>query len=156
MKLSAYILTVIAAAVIAAILRRLMGDHGTSAAICKFLTGLVLTFTVISPLIDFNFSGMDDWMRSYNDDAQQAIQSGVADTSNTLKQIIKDKTEAYILDKARQLGADLTINIHLSDDDVPTPCAVEITGSIAPYAKVQLQNMIQSDLGIYKEFQTWT
>ena len=95
-------------------------------------------------------------MRSYNDDAQQAIQSGVADTSNTLKQIIKDKTEAYILDKAASLGVDLQVDVILSDTAPPLPVEVLLIGAASPYAKAQLSTMIADELGIAKEAQRWT
>ena len=154
--LSSYFLSVISVAVIAAIVKRLMGDKGTAAAIGKLMTGMVLTFAIISPLIDLNISDMNSLIDAYAYDAQQAVQNGIQISRDSLAGSIKEKTEAYILDKARQYEAKLTVDIALSNDTIPKPKSVTIQGNVAPYAKSALQNIIYTDLGIDKEHQLWT
>ena len=154
--LRSYFLSVISAALITAIVRRLMGDKGTAAAVCKLMSGLVLTFTVLSPLVNLNLSGMNGFTDAYAYDAQQAVTLGAQISADALEKSIKEKTEAYILDKAKQYDAELSVQVMLTDETIPKPKSVVISGSISPYAKNALQNIIRTDLGVDKEYQIWT
>lgn len=155
-ELRGYVLSVISVAVLAAIVKRFMGEKGTTAAIGKLMTGLVLTFAVISPVLDLNISDMSGFFDAYTIDAQQVVQEGVEISSDSFSKRIKEKTEAYILYKAKQYDAVLTVDVTLTTDAVPTPKSISIRGNISPYAKNALQNMIATDLGISKENQQWT
>ena len=68
--------------------------------------------------------------------------------------IIKAETEAYILDKASQLNVELSVEVTIDEENIPT--AVTLSGEVSPYARRQLQEIIESDLGIAKENQRWT
>ena len=154
--LRSYFLSVISAALITAIVRRLMGDKGSAAAVCKLMSGLVLTFTVLSPLVNLNLSGMNGFTDAYAYDAQQAVTFGTQISADALEKSIKEKTEAYILDKAKQYDAELSVQVMLTDETIPKPKSVVISGNISPYAKNALQNIIRTDLGVDKEYQIWT
>ena len=154
-QLRNYFLSIVAVALIAAIVKRLMGEKGTPASIAKLTTGLVLTFAVIAPLIDLDFTGMNQMWGSYAFDAEQIVAQGTQISSDALAESIKKQTQSYILDKAKSLGADLTVEVMLTDDTIPIPQSVVISGQISPYAKSSLQTTIQNDLGISKEHQTW-
>ena len=73
-----------------------------------------------------------------------------------LAQFIKERTQSYILDKAQSLNAVLDVEVTLSDDEIPVPVKVCITGKVSPYARGRLENLIIEDLGIEKENQIWT
>ena len=75
---------------------------------------------------------------------------------DALRQIIKTETEAYILDKAAQFDLQLDVQVALTDDVMPVPESVQLTGSVSPYVKSRLQILISNDLGIPKEQQLWT
>ena len=60
------------------------------------------------------------------------------------------------MDKAESLGAELTVEVTLSDDELMVPCAVKLSGAISPYAKKVLSDTIAKDLGIQVEEQIWT
>ena len=70
-------------------------------------------------------------------------------------EIIKARTQAYILDKARSLDVALTVEVFLDDATIPAPCGVRIEGAISPYAKKVLSQMMKDDLGIPPEEQIW-
>ena len=154
-QLRSYFLSIVAVALIVSIVKRLMGEKGSTASIAKLTTGLALTFAVISPLVNLDFTGMNQPWDSYAFDAEQTVAQGTQISSDALAQSIKQQTESYILDKATTLGADLTVEVKLSNDTIPIPKSVIIIGQISPYAKNNLQNMIKNDLGIDKEHQTW-
>ena len=150
-----YLLGVVAAAVICGIVTRLMGDKGTQGAMAKLIAGLFLAFTVIRPVANISLDGLSDFTSAYSDAGQQAAAAGESLTKEALAASIKTQTEAYILDKAAALQVDLEVEVTLSDENIPTPTAVRLSGKVSPYAKARLQSIITEDLGIDKERQTW-
>lgn len=151
-----YLLSVFCAAIICAIVMRLMGEKGTHAVITKLIAGLFLAFTVVYPMAKIDLRDFSDWTASYSDAASQAAAAGERATKESIAASIKLRTEAYILDKATALNTSLKVEVTLSEDDIPCPKAVRLHGSVSPYAKAQLQTIIAQDLGIAKEYQTWT
>lgn len=150
-----YLLSIFCAAIICAIVMRLMGEKGTHAVITKLIAGLFLSFTVIYPVAKIDLKDVSDWTSSYSSAASQAAAAGEALTKETIAAGIKLRTEAYILDKATALNTSLKVEVTLSEDDIPCPKAVRLSGNVSPYAKAQLQTIITQDLGIAKENQTW-
>ena len=69
--------------------------------------------------------------------------------------IIKEETEAYILDKAASLGVTLSVEVMVEDGNVPRLSGVQLSGQVSPYARQQLSTWISNDLGISKENQKW-
>lgn len=153
-SLSRYILSVIAAAFLVSMLTALVGKKGSAGAILKLTGGLFLTFTLLNPLVDLDFSGISGFFEEYSVTAEAEAAGGEAMAREEYRTIIKDKLEAYILDKAKELGLAVTAKVTLDADGIPT--AVTVSGAASPYAKAQLQQMIVRDLGIAKEDQLWT
>jgi hypothetical protein len=59
------------------------------------------------------------------------------------------------LDKATALGAEISVQVHLSGDALPAPNGVTVEGAISPYGKTKLSGILEKDLGIPMEAQTW-
>ena len=89
-------------------------------------------------------------------DAYIAIESGQNMAAESLTASIKAQTESYILEKAKTLDMQIRVEVKMSNDQIPVPCSVTLTGSASPYAKKQMTNMIVNDLGITEENQKWT
>ena len=147
---------ILAAALICAIVTAIMGEKGANAALTKLITGLFLAFTLIKPAISFDFIEFTHLPHGYNDLVTDAVAEGEQQTKTALARLIKQRTCAYILDKAQALNVALEVEVTLSDDDIPVPEAVRLKGKVSPYAKGRLQTIIAEDLGIEKERQTWT
>lgn len=154
-QLGAYILSVTAAALACAIATKLLGKQGTAASVGKILVGLFLLFCLISPLHQMGLADLPDWPENFAQAGKAAASEGEAISKAALAQVIKTRTEAYIVNKASALQADITVELTLSSDALPVPVSVTISGSISPYAKGQLQRILEEDLGIGKEAQTW-
>jgi hypothetical protein len=60
------------------------------------------------------------------------------------------------LDKAQALNTALEVEVTLSDDEIPIPVKVRLSGKVSPYAKGRLQQIISEELGIERENQIWT
>ena len=69
---------------------------------------------------------------------------------------VQEHTEAYIVDKATALHASLSAQVTVSDDEIPIPVAVRLTGAVSPNVRRQMEDFIQEELGITRENQKWT
>lgn len=151
-----YLLAIVAAAIICGIVTKFLGEKGAQGALAKMICGLFLTFTLVRPIADFRIGDITDITDWYSGEADRAVSAGTSMTKNALRQSIKARAEAYILDKAEQMRAELTVQIELSEDDIPVPKSIQLTGNVSPYTKNRLQTIIKEDLGIDKEHQKWT
>ncbi len=122
----------------------------------RLMLGLFLALTVLSPWTRLSLQQWESMTDELYSEAQSAAQAGKLQSSETLGAIIKEKCEAYILDKARLLHLDIAVQVQLGGETVPSPTGVVITGGASPYARQRLQAMIQEELGIPKENQQWT
>lgn len=154
-NIKTYLLSVVAAAVICGIVTGFMGKKGTQGAMVKLIAGLFLTFTVLSPVTKIDLKGMADFAEQYSAGGAQAAAMGEQMTKDALRSSIKARTEAYILDKAAGLELNLEVEVTLSEDDIPLPASVRLSGKTSPYAKLRLQSLITQELGIEKEKQIW-
>ena len=66
--------------------------------------------------------------------------------------IINEKIEEYILKKASDYSAKLDVEVILENN---IPAIVILDGDISPYAKRQLEAILEKELGITKENQQW-
>ncbi len=153
-NIGTFLLRITASALLCGIVRSLPVT-GIAAKLMKLLTGVFMLVTLILPLKDIFLPQFGGNLNALKYDAQQIIGSAQTQTRQELQEIIISETEAYILDKAKNLGAELTVEVSVDDSDLPMPCAVTVRGSISPYAKQQLQQIICSDLGIDTEDQKW-
>ena len=96
---------------------------------------------------------MPDFSLRCMDDAEDAAAMGENLARDSMADIIKEETEAYILDKAADLHENLRVEVAVGEDNLPA--AVTISGGASPYARRQIQAMIANDLGISKENQKW-
>ncbi len=151
----AYLLSITGAAILCGIVTALTGTKGTVAAVCKLVTGVVMAAAVVQPLASFSVNGLQQYLQEIELDSAAAVEAGTALTRDALAQRIKAETQAYILDKAAQMGLELTVEVILSEDDTLQPAAVILEGTASPYAKSALETLISNDLSIGKEALTW-
>ena len=90
--------------------------------------------------------------------AAEAARTGVeVQNREALAAIIKSKTEAYILDKAHELGLDVSADVTVEMESAyPYPAFVQITGAFTPQQQETLTRYIEENLAIGKERQIWT
>lgn len=148
-----YVISVVTAAMICGIVTGLF-PSGTAKQVVKLICGLFLAYTVLSPISKVELSQLTDIPAQYSEDAAAAAALGESLAQNSMAGIIKAETEAYILDKAESLRAEVTVEVTVNEDNVPS--AVTISGEASPFARRQLQSILETDLGIPKENQKWT
>ena len=136
-------------------MQTIAGKKGTHAALLQLIGGLFLTFTVIAPIADVELEEILDVPWDFAVQGNAIAEEGQQYAQDQLHGIIKDRCEAYILDKALALQAQLQVEVMLSQDEIPVPASVRLQGSISPYARNALQQWLQDDIGIPKERQIW-
>lgn len=150
-----YLLSIVAAAVIAALAVSLVDKKSTHAAIIKLLASVFLSITVISPWTKIQFDDLSSYFDSLELSAGSIAEEGSNMASKETAAIISSRMEAYILDKASSLGFHPEVTVVLTESPPYTPCSVTLRGTASPYAKNRLQQIILNDLGIPEEEQSW-
>ncbi len=148
-------MSVVAAAIVCAVAKLLIDQKSASGAVVKLIAGLLLTVTVIGPVTNIQFLDISKYIEDLTLSADVVVDTGTAYAAENTAAIIKQRTGAYILDKAQLLGADLQVDVILSEESVQRPCSVVLTGNVSPYAKQKLITIIAQDLGISEENQIW-
>lgn len=154
-SLGKYILSTGLASLLVAIIGEFSDRKSATGTIIRMICGLFLAFTVLRPLTDLNFGILDAFSQELNADASTVISIGEELREESVRSLIKQETEAYILDKARSLGCTLEAVVTVSGDQVPVPESVRITGDVTGSARRELETVLEQELGISKENQQW-
>lgn len=148
-----YILTVTAAAILAAVVTSLSGQ-GPMRDLIRLLAGLFMAVTVLSPLLKLEIPDPQAWFSDFGAEGLSAAEEGQRMAKEAEQAIIKEQLEAYILDKAQQYGAALAVDVTLDEDGVPV--GVVLTGDVSPDAKMGLVRIMETELGLGEEAQQWS
>ena len=151
--MKAYILSVICAAFLCAIVSAMVEKKSTVGMVLKLICGIFLTFTVVKPITDIRLEDMDFLSLELSQEAQAVANMGVSQREGDIAAIIKQELRAYILDKALDLGATLSVDVTLDEELIPG--SVTLTGSITPSTRAIMESILEADLGIAKENQIW-
>jgi len=114
-----------------------------------------MLLAIVAPVCKLRFTASADIFENISNQADAITTSASASSNESICRIIKDNVQAYILDKANSYGVDLTVDVTLSEGEIPAPVSVSLTGDVAPYTKRLLSEMIEKDLGIGTEAQIW-
>ena len=153
--MGSYIFSVTVAGILCAIITSILGDKGTYGTIIKMLAGIFLAVTMISPLGNLRLGNLEQEIQDWRVDGNAVASQGQEMSTGAMIAIIKEETEAYILDKAASLGVTLSVEVMVEDGNVPRLSGVQLSGQVSPYARQQLSTWISNDLGISKENQKW-
>lgn len=151
-----YLITIISVAVLSSILLKLLGENKSTYKIVKMMCGILMVLTIVSPWANISIQEYIGYFDSVRRDSATFAEVGEDLLYQQLRNSIKEKTEAYILDKATLLGADIHVSVTCDTSDVPIPISVELSGNASPYARSRLRQILQSDIGIPEDKQIWT
>lgn len=151
-----YLIGVVAAAMLCGIITALMDKKGMMGVAVKLVAGLLMLLAVIRPWTSISMDGLLGWTDDITADGMDFVTSGEKMAEDTYRASIKQQTEAYILDEAKALDCALTVEVILSEDEMPVPKQVRLTGDISPYARQTLSALLTERLGIEREDQIWT
>lgn len=131
-----------------------MVSEGTPKLLLRLVGSILLTVTALSPLTDLRFPELSEWDVSCALQGEAAAAAGEALAQESRNTIIQQRTAAYILDKAAALGAQITPEVELDSHGLPR--SVMIRGDLTGQQRQRLSGIMEEDLGIPKEKQTWT
>lgn len=155
-KILEYILSVIGVALIVSLANTFIDIKSPLGAMLKLITGLVLTSVIISPWSQVQIEDLYGIFQNTDMDASCIVQDGEHMANTKIIEHIKEKTEAYILDRAMPMGLDIDVEVSFDELAPYTPHCVRITGNVSPYAKQRLAEIISKELNIEKEHQIWS
>lgn len=153
-ELKQYLLRVITAALICAVVQTFQ-QQGTAKTVTNLVCGLIMTLTVIAPFRKFEFPISFDPVLSISSEASVSAAAGEEMSRAALSDIIKAETEAYIQDKAAELGAQIDADVVVSNDEFPVPVSAVIRGTVTDQLRNGIQEILSTNVGIAKENITW-
>jgi len=148
-----WLLTVTGVSMMIAIAENLLPE-GVYKKIVALAGGLALVLVTLAPVMGFD----EKALRKEIDRFEEAVH----DESEELKQrkdflyesIIAERAQAYILDKANELGLHCQITVSVAwNEELPIPCSVVVKGSWNQDQRLALSELIETDLGIPKTMQ---
>ena len=153
--MKAYLIEITAAAILAALIRKLAPKSGAGRG-ARLGAGLLVLLCLLQPLGRFYRDGTALFSRDWGQVDPMASDEVSQEANRLMESLITQQAEAYILDKARAMGleAEVTVTAHL-EDRYPVPWAVTIRGSPTGQQKSALETEIQDALGIPPERQEW-
>ncbi len=150
-----YLIAITCSALLSGILCTLVDEKKGTGAMVKLLCGVFMSLTMISPLSQIRLREVDFGKWDIRQEGEIASEVGMEYARQAKMQIIKSRTEAYILDKASLFDLDLSVDVQVAGEDTPIPETVILRGRVSPYVKSRLAHMIESELSIPKENQRW-
>lgn len=154
-QVRSYVISVAAAAMVVGILTGLSNRKDTAGVLLRMIGGLFLAFTVLRPIVDLDVGNLSAYFDTFTVNGDAAAAAGENLSREALCSYIKAQTEAYILDKAEDYGASLTVEVYLDEGETPVPVGARLQGNVSPYGKACLREMMEEDLGIMEVDQLW-
>ena len=148
------VISVTAAAMICAVVMSFLRD-GQAGQLLKLICAVVLTMAVLRPLARVDVGNFEMPDLPDGGSGREAARSGEEMARQTRARLIKEQTEAYILEKADDLGMTLQVEVEMGQWEPPVPIAVRLTGEAPDYLRRLLSQIIRQELGIEKEDQEW-
>ena len=151
-----WLIGVICAALITALADGLM-PKGAVRQVGKLVCALVLLFGLLRPVLILE---LPDMSRKFDAAAGQMEQqrAQLEQRSGTmLKTLIESQSEAYIVDKAAQIGLDCQVRVECRAGEEGTwlPQSVCVTGQMDADQQAELTAAIQQEFGIAPECQVY-
>ena len=148
-----YAISVVSVAILCSVLTRI-APQNSEKNLMRLISGLILTIVVIRPVSRIQLPSMQEISIPKDAAANIAVEEGKELAEESMNDIIKRTCEAYILNKATALGADVHVSVSVNSQHIPF--AARITGDVTSEIRKQLAQTLETDLGITKENQLWT
>ncbi len=152
-RMGEYVLSVLCVSLICGLVSRLLSPKGVQGKLVQMLCSILLILSIVSPLAGWSFRSWEDLRLDVQQSANAAAEQGKNEVDEQYRQVITQRTSAYILDKADRLGLALEVSVELSEERLAEPKAVTLRGKVSPYAKKVLSDWLTEELGI--EDQVW-
>lgn len=151
-----WLLALISVSVLAAMADSLM-PKGAIKRVGKLVCGLVMLCAILSPLVQLDLESSRAWLEEWMDGLEQEGSHLQEMVHAGQKTIIEQDCAAYILDKAAELGLNCTARVtcRAGEEALYFPWTAEVAGKFSDAEQSRLTRMIQQDLGIPPERQSY-
>lgn len=155
-RIRKYLLSVAAASLLTSLLPALL-PKGKIQKVESFIGSLVLILTILSPVVKLNASSIRKAMESYQIDLQDTQRGIEKKSRGALEELISQRCEEYIWDKAAQMGLQLEIEITVGENsDIPVPVSASMVGVCSQEDQAVLSKILEEELGIPRNKQEWS
>lgn len=150
-----YLLSVSVCAFLVSIMVTILPEGGIKK-VANLIGALLMILAVISPIAKIDVDRIAKSVTMF-DIRTEEIRTGVELQNRTvLSEVIAERVEAYILDKAEEIGVNISAEITLDEErGYPYPVYVLIKGDVSKEDRVYLELLIERDVGIPPERQEW-
>lgn len=151
-----WLLSILSASLVCALADALM-PPGAVKRVGRMVCGLVLTAVILSPLVSLDLESGGQWLEDYFAAVEQREGELEEQAEEGRKAIIEESYEAYILDKAAQLGLSCTVEVECQTDKdgLCLPKEIRITGALTAQEKVNLTRILEEELAVPPEEQIY-
>ena len=147
-----YVLSLVTAALIGGILTGILPEN-SGGKLIRLLCGVFLLTAVLQPAAALELPDLNAWLSDFDRDAQAAVLEGEDYLAEEKRRVIRQRLETYILDKAKDLGLTLSVEVSLTEDDLPR--SARLTGDYTQEQKDSLTYILKTELGIPEARQQW-
>ena len=136
----------------------LLTPQGRIKRAAELVCGIVMVTALLSVLTSPDMRSYSEYLTRYRNEAEALCRSGEEYSENLERTVIEEKTEAYILDKAESIGAelsDVSVLAEWSSDRCWYPSSAQLRGSVSEDKRQILSRWMEAELGITEEMQTW-
>ncbi len=120
--------------------------------------GLIMILAAVKPLAELTYQDIAMQISRYQIKADE-LRTGI-DVGNAeiMALIIQEQTEAYILDKAAELGLEIEVEVTTleASDGWPYPVKTRISGQLSESDIQRLSRIISDELAIEPDRQEWS
>ena len=154
--LRTYLLGIAVTAVAVTLLSALLKEGVIRRAV-QLAGGVVLILAVLGPLLRNGLDAFGSYLAELKM-REDALQTGIeVENTDVLERIIRRETEAYILDKAAALGAEVTVTVTVEQGGhYPYPYTATVEGKLTDAQRNALSEDLELSLAIPKERQVFT
>ena len=154
--LRTYLLGIVAAAMAVTAASALLREGSLRRAV-RLAGSVVLIRVVLGPLLRESLDAFGAYLAEIEME-EDALRSGIeVENTDILTRIICRKTEAYRLDKAAALGADVEVAVTMEQGEhYPYPYAVTVEGALTDAQRELLSEDMELSLAIPKERQVFS
>ena len=143
-----WLLAVLSACILCAVAESLM-PAGPVKRVGKLVCGLVLLCALLSGVGGLDLEGSRIWAQQWRSGLEADKENLNEQVNEGMKVIIEEKCEAYIVDKAAQMGLTCTAQVSCRmEGELWVPEEVKIQGALSTEDRERLGSCIQEDLGI--------
>ena len=149
-------LIAVTACALAVSLLRAVPQSAAIRRVTELLGGILLLMTLLQPLLRLQVGDLGEYLERYRP-RDAAVERSLRSAQKETARLITEQTRTYILDKARELGSEVEVQIELAalSEHYQYPYRVTLRGRWTEAQRVALSEYLARTLGIPKERQLW-